>query len=73
MPLLLQGKLLRVLQDKKFRRVGDTKEESSNFRLVSATNRFDIKKETDRFRSDLYHRIAGTVVKLPNRYRVDGE
>jgi transcriptional regulator with PAS, ATPase and Fis domain len=66
MPLLLQGKLLRVLQDKKFRRVGDTKEESSNFRLVSATNRFDIKKETDRFRSDLYHRIAGTVVKLPS-------
>lgn len=66
MPLLLQGKLLRVLQDKKFRRVGDTKEESSNFRLVSATNRFDIKKEEDKFRSDLYYRIAGTVIKLPN-------
>jgi len=66
MPILLQGKLLRVLQDKKFRRVGDTKEESSNFRLVSATNRFDIKEKSDRFRSDLYHRIAGSVIKLPN-------
>lgn len=66
MPLLLQGKLLRVLQDKKYRRVGSTKEESSNFRLVTATNRFNIEEETDRFRSDLYYRIRGSVIKLPN-------
>lgn len=66
MPLLLQGKLLRVLNDKRYRRVGDMEERVSNFRVVSATNRFDIKKEPERFRSDVYHRLAGTVIKLPS-------
>jgi two-component system nitrogen regulation response regulator GlnG len=54
----LQSKLLRVMEEKKFVRVGGTKEISVDIRIVSATNR-DLEKAIDegKFREDLYHRI----------------
>lgn len=63
MPPLLQSKLLRLLQCRRFRKVGSVKEETSNFRLVSATNKFDLEKSKE-FRLDLFYRIAGHIIKL---------
>lgn len=63
MPLLLQSKLLRMLQSKRFRRVGSVKEEECYFRLVSATNQLE---STKQLRLDLYYRLAGTTINLPN-------
>ncbi len=66
MPPLLQAKILRLLQGKRFRRVGSSSEECANFRLVSATNKMDIESSNGLFRIDLYYRISGTVIKLPS-------
>ncbi|MFO7850701.1 MAG: sigma 54-interacting transcriptional regulator, partial [Spirochaetia bacterium] len=67
LPLHVQVLLLRVLQDGKFRRIGSTKDISSDFRLISATNRPLTRARTDReaFRDDLFHRIAVGVIKIP--------
>jgi transcriptional regulator with PAS, ATPase and Fis domain len=64
-PLNLQAKLLRVLETRKFRRIGETKERESNFLLISATNR-DLEEliKDGKFRRDLYHRISDLVIKL---------
>jgi len=66
MPLSLQKKLLRVLQDKKYRRLGSASEEHSDFRLVAATNR-DLQAlvEQGKFRSDLFYRIQAISLPLP--------
>ena len=66
LPLSLQKKFLRVLQEKKFRPVGSSKEVSSNFRLISATNR-DLEQmvEQGTFRQDLYHRLKTLTIHLP--------
>lgn len=63
---LIQTKLLRVLQEKRFMRVGGTHEIASHFRLVVATNR-DIWKEVleGRFRQDLLYRISVVPLKIP--------
>jgi transcriptional regulator with PAS, ATPase and Fis domain len=63
LPLDMQVKLLRVLQDKEFRAVGGLAQRSSNFRIVAATNR-DLAQEVEdkRFRQDLYYRF--NVMKL---------
>lgn len=55
---LLQVKLLRVLQEKEFSRVGDTRIISTNVRVIAATNR-DLKEliSDNRFREDLYYRL----------------
>jgi transcriptional regulator with GAF, ATPase, and Fis domain len=57
-PLELQGKLLRVLQEKSYERVGEEKTRHADVRIVAATNR-DLKKEvaTGRFPGDLYYRL----------------
>lgn len=64
--LPLQAKLLRVLETRRFRRVGGVKEFPTNFRLVSATNR-PLQKlvEEDAFRADLFYRINSIIVDLP--------
>ncbi len=57
-PLELQGKLLRVLQEQQFERVGDSHTRRVDVRIIAATNR-DLKKEvaTKNFREDLYFRL----------------
>jgi len=73
MPIHLQTKLLRVLQERKLRRVGDEQEIHVDFRLVSSTNRDTtemIKEGT--LRKDLYFRISTIKVKSPPlRERLD--
>jgi len=62
----LQAKLLRVLEDGTFRRVGGLKDVSFTARIIAASNR-DLKAETDcgRFRLDLYYRVAIIQIDLP--------
>ena len=62
----LQAKLLRVLESRRFRRVGGVKEFPTDFRLVSATNRpLQTLVEEDAFRGDLFYRINAVVIDLP--------
>ena len=66
LPKLVQVKILRVLQDGTFERVGDEKTRSSDVRIISAANR-DIKQEVEKgnFRQDLYYRINVIPIHLP--------
>lgn len=66
LPLAVQGKLLRVLQDREFQRVGGTAVEKADVRVVCATNRDLVKfVEEGRFRGDLYYRIKVVELNLP--------
>src|SRR4029078_8961562 len=73
MPAHLQTKLLRVLQERKLRCLGDEREIHVNFRLVSATNRdTDVLLEEGILRKDLYFRISTIKIKAPAlRERLD--
>lgn len=64
--LTLQVKLLRVLQEKEFERVGDTSTLSTDARIVAASNR-DLMKEVkaERFREDLYWRLNVVPIEIP--------
>jgi len=66
MPLDMQVKILRALQERKFYRVGGKKEVSVDIRVISATNR-DLKKaiEDGTFREDLYFRLAVVTIEVP--------
>ncbi len=66
LPLVLQSKLLRVLQTGEFERLGGTQTLHSDVRLIAATNN-DLKKsvENGSFRADLYYRVSSFPVKLP--------
>ena len=62
----MQVKLLRVLQDRRFRRLGGTEEVQADIRVIAATNQDLQKMVTDgRFREDLYYRINVIQVHLP--------
>jgi transcriptional regulator with PAS, ATPase and Fis domain len=73
MPADVQVKLLRVLQDGTFQRVGGNESRRSNFRLISASNRnFEAMIAEGTFRLDLFYRIGGVTIRLPAlRERVD--
>ena len=73
MPAHLQTKLLRVLQERKLRRLGDEREIRVNFRLVSATNRNTVALLKEGIlRKDLYFRISTIKIKVPPlRERLD--
>jgi len=66
MEFSLQPKLLRILEEKAFRRIGGTEEIKVNFRLISATNQ-DLKKlvAQGKFRKDLYYRLKGLEIYVP--------
>jgi len=66
MPLNMQVKLLRVLQDGSFESVGGDEPKQSDFRLIAATNR-DLTSmiDTEQFRLDLYYRISGVTLRVP--------
>jgi len=65
-PLFFQVKILRVLQEKKFVRVGGTRTRGSDFRLIAATNR-NLEEEvlSGRFRQDLFYRLNVMPIVLP--------
>jgi PAS domain S-box-containing protein len=65
-PMALQPKLLRVLQDQEFERLGSTHTLKINFRLLAATNRdFSQGAQEGQFRSDLYYRLNVFPIRVP--------
>ncbi len=66
LPLPTQSRLLRILQEKEFQRVGGTKTLKSDFRLIAATNK-DLKQEVaeGRFRADLFFRLSVFPIFVP--------
>jgi two-component system response regulator PilR (NtrC family) len=67
LPLAMQVKLLRVIQEKKVRPVGDTKEEPIDVRIISATHRsLSEQVEAGEFRQDLFYRLNVIEMKMPS-------
>ena len=66
-PLSIQAKLLRLIQEREFRAVGDTRTQSANIRLICATNK-DLRSmvAAGTFRDDLYYRINIFPIRLPS-------
>jgi len=66
LPLALQPKLLRALETRTIRRVGDTRDRSSDICLIAATNRDLVSQVAQgRFREDLYYRLKVVTIELP--------
>ena len=66
LPLSLQAKLLRVLQEGSYQRLGNPRELTADVRIIAATNR-DLQQEVDagRFRADLFYRLNVVPIRLP--------
>lgn len=73
LPLLMQTKFLRVLQEKEFRRIGDAQVRKSDVRILTASNRnLEDQVEEGNFRKDLYYRInVVQIVTPPLRERIE--
>jgi len=66
MDLMVQPKLLKVLEDSRFRRLGDTRERSVDIQIIAATNRNLMQSVRDmKFREDLYFRISTFHLQIP--------
>jgi NtrC-family two-component system response regulator AlgB len=67
LPLEIQPKLLRLLQEREFERVGESKTRRANVRVISATNR-DLEKavQDHRFREDLFYRLNVISIRMPS-------
>lgn len=73
LPMGMQGKLLRILETRKIHRIGSTREQDVDFRVVAATNA-DLRAlaEQQKFRKDLYHRLAEFTIHIaPLRERTE--
>lgn len=67
LPLAMQVKLLRAIQERKVRMVGDTQEENIDVRIISATHRnLGVMMEHGLFRQDLYYRLNVIELKMPS-------
>jgi DNA-binding NtrC family response regulator len=65
--MMAQAKLLRVLEDRRFERLGGNHPIDVDFRLISATNRpLDLFVRDSRFREDLYYRVNAFAIRLPS-------
>jgi DNA-binding NtrC family response regulator len=65
--IVAQAKLLRVLEERRFERLGGNKSIHVDFRLISATNRpLDLFVRDGRFREDLYYRVNAFAIRLPS-------
>jgi transcriptional regulator with PAS, ATPase and Fis domain len=65
--IIAQAKLLRVLEERRFERLGGNQSIEVNFRLISATNRpLDLFVRDGRFREDLYYRVNAFSIRLPS-------
>ncbi len=65
--IVAQAKLLRVLEERRFERLGGNRSISVDFRLISATNRpLDLFVRDGRFREDLYYRVNAFAIRLPS-------
>lgn len=74
LPLEVQAKLLRVLEDGSYQRVGETQQRTSQARIIATTNR-DLRYETRRgaFRADLYHRLSVLTLGVPPLREMDSD
>jgi DNA-binding NtrC family response regulator len=74
LPLEMQAKLLRVLENGEYQRVGETQTRRSKARIIAATNR-DLREEMRkaRFRTDLYHRLSVFTLDVPPLRELDGD
>jgi len=74
LPLELQAKLLRVLENGEYQRVGETRRRTARCRVIAATNR-DLRREVKKggFRADLYHRLSVFTLSVPPLRDMEGD
>src|SRR2546421_6474852 len=74
LPLELQAKLLRVLENGEYQRVGETQRRTARCRVIAATNR-DLRRDVRNgaFRADLYHRLSVFTLAVPALRDMDGD
>jgi NtrC-family two-component system response regulator AlgB len=66
LPLEIQAKLLRLLQEREYERIGETRQRKANVRVISATNRdLELAVRDGRFREDLFYRLNVITIRLP--------